>query len=53
MSFKITSVPIDPETRKRELVQGAAGACVTFEICGPWFCALPLSFGRPGVGLRK
>lgn len=31
MSFKITSAPIDPETRKRELVQSAAGACVTFE----------------------
>ena len=31
MSFKITSVPIDPEARKRELVQSAAGACVTFE----------------------
>ena len=31
MSFKITSVPIDPERLKRALVQGAAGACVTFE----------------------
>ena len=31
MSFKIMSAPIDPETRKRELVQSAAGACVTFE----------------------
>jgi molybdopterin synthase catalytic subunit len=31
MSFKITSAPIDPEARKRELVQSAAGACVTFE----------------------
>jgi molybdopterin synthase catalytic subunit len=31
MSFKITSVPIAPETLKRALVQGAAGACVTFE----------------------
>ena len=31
MSFKITSVPIDPEARKRALVQSAAGACVTFE----------------------
>jgi len=31
MSFKITSAPIDPEARKRELVESAAGACVTFE----------------------
>ncbi len=31
MSFKITAVPIDPEARKHELVQSAAGACVTFE----------------------
>ena len=31
MSFKITSAPIDPEARKRGLVQGHAGACVTFE----------------------
>jgi molybdopterin synthase catalytic subunit len=31
MSFKITVLPIDPEARKRELVEGAAGACVTFE----------------------
>ena len=31
MSFKITSVPIDPEAHKLALVQSAAGACVTFE----------------------
>jgi molybdopterin synthase catalytic subunit len=31
MSFKITMAPIDPEARKRELTQGSAGACVTFE----------------------
>ena len=31
MSFKITSVPIDPEALKRALVQSASGACVTFE----------------------
>jgi molybdopterin synthase catalytic subunit len=31
MSFKITSAVIDPAARKRELEQGAAGACVTFE----------------------
>ena len=31
MSFKITSAVIDPVARKRELTQGTAGACVTFE----------------------
>jgi molybdopterin synthase catalytic subunit len=31
MSFKITSAVIDPAARKRELMQDAAGACVTFE----------------------
>jgi molybdopterin synthase catalytic subunit len=31
MSFKITTAVIDPDARKRELAQGAAGACVTFE----------------------
>jgi molybdopterin synthase catalytic subunit len=31
MSFKVTSAVIDPVARKRELTQGTAGACVTFE----------------------
>ena len=31
MSFRITTAPIDPAARKLELVQSAAGACVTFE----------------------
>jgi len=31
MSFKITTAVIDPDARKRELTQSAAGACVTFE----------------------
>jgi len=31
MSFRMTSTPIDPEARKRELAAAAAGACVTFE----------------------
>jgi molybdopterin synthase catalytic subunit len=31
MSFKITSAVIDPAARKRELEEGKAGACVTFE----------------------
>jgi molybdopterin synthase catalytic subunit len=31
MSFTVTVKPIDPDARKRELTQGSAGACVTFE----------------------